>query len=143
MSKSIVPVSSVKPRYSGPLSEAFWREVWGLTEPDHSVAYALGVALQDLEDFVLKHLREARRKSAVPAKQRTAKKKPPAPDPYIDPKTGLCRVCAEFRKPGTKGPHNTRRSCAVCAAGSTRRHQHWLPDVEDHELSGWSRRAGV
>jgi len=83
-------------------------------------------------------LPKSRRKLVVPACPGHAKKATPAPDPYIDPKTGLCMVCAKFRKPGTKSPHNTRRSCAVCASGGTRRHQHWLPEVGDHGLS-WGR----
>jgi len=49
----------VKPHYSGPDSTAFWAQVNRLHEPDNAVLYALGVALQNLEGFVLKALHDA------------------------------------------------------------------------------------
>ena len=57
----------MKPHYSGALSRKFWAEVRTLKEPDHSVMYALGVVLQDLEERVLRNLAVAfRRKPKKP-----------------------------------------------------------------------------
>ena len=50
------------PHYSGPLSKDFWLRVDGLGQRDHDVVYALGVALQHLESFVLQMLNSATHK---------------------------------------------------------------------------------
>ncbi len=49
----------MKHKYSGNLSRKFWDRVNDLSGEDHAEAYALGVALQNLEEQVLKHLNEA------------------------------------------------------------------------------------
>ena len=47
-------------KYSGNGSTRFWGRVKRLTdETDHAAVYALGVALQNLEGFVLNQLRNA------------------------------------------------------------------------------------
>ena len=48
-----------EPRYSGSLSRGYWDSVNDLSGEDHAEAYALGVALQNLEEQVLKQLNEA------------------------------------------------------------------------------------
>jgi hypothetical protein len=49
-----------RPQYGGDDSRPFWRRVKRLTdEADHAAVYALGVALQNLEEFVLNQLHNA------------------------------------------------------------------------------------
>lgn len=53
----------IEHRYSRELSREFWDRVNALIGEDHAEAYALGVALQNLEEQVLKHLNEATARS--------------------------------------------------------------------------------
>lgn len=49
-----------KPRYSGPRSKAFWRRVNGLGDDvESAVLYALGCELQNLEERVMRRLKNA------------------------------------------------------------------------------------
>jgi len=42
------------PRYSGKKSRKFWRKIQKLKGADSQELYSLGVALQNLEEFVIK-----------------------------------------------------------------------------------------
>jgi hypothetical protein len=57
-------MTTVKPHkkdyhYSGDESKKFWKRVNSLPEPDNMVVYSLGVALQNLEEQVLRALTNA------------------------------------------------------------------------------------
>jgi hypothetical protein len=58
--------------YSGFSSRPFWDRVSALPEMEKEVPYALGVALQNLEAFVLQQLANAERRSAP--KQRSKRR---------------------------------------------------------------------
>lgn len=47
-----------KPKYSGVLSECFWKRINSLKKSDQKQMYSLGVTLQNLEEFVLNLLNE-------------------------------------------------------------------------------------
>lgn len=49
----------MKPKYSGPKSLKFWARVNALTDPEHTLVYMAGCALQDHEGRVLRMLQVA------------------------------------------------------------------------------------
>ena len=56
----------MKPRYSGDKSKRFWkmvRTILDVDEAEWKALYSLGVALQNLEDVVLRRLKAARKKA--------------------------------------------------------------------------------
>ena len=55
-SKAQEKPKKLNPRYSGRKSDRFWKIVNSLNDTDNEVMYALGVALQDLEYYVLRCL---------------------------------------------------------------------------------------
>ncbi len=56
--KKVRKVISVKSQYSGHGSRDFWEIVNSIkNEADHQELYSLGVALQNMEDYVLKRLK--------------------------------------------------------------------------------------
>ena len=56
-------VRKVEHQYSGDNSKLFWRKVNSLPDSEQSELYSLGVALQNLEGFVLKRLSEVKKQS--------------------------------------------------------------------------------
>ena len=61
--------------YSGDGSEAFWKRVNSLPELDKREAYALGIALQNLEGQVLRSLANAENEKRYQARMARKKKK--------------------------------------------------------------------
>jgi hypothetical protein len=53
-------MSHFRPHYSGHLSKNFWARVAAIKDPvDHPAIYALGVMLQNSEEYVLRQLAQA------------------------------------------------------------------------------------
>jgi len=48
----------IKHRYSGEKSKDFWNVVNAINSKEHGELYSLGVVLQNLEEFVLKRLKD-------------------------------------------------------------------------------------
>jgi len=55
MSKKLKHIK-IQHRYSGKKSKDFWKLVGAIPEPEHGELYSLGVALQNLEEFVIKRM---------------------------------------------------------------------------------------
>lgn len=50
-------------RHSGPLARQFWAQVNQLPADEQPAVYAMGCMLQDLEERVLRYLRDAERRT--------------------------------------------------------------------------------
>jgi hypothetical protein len=56
------PKKLIQPKYSGRKSDKFWNLVYNLNGTDQEVIYALGVALQNHEEYVLRCLEQKKLK---------------------------------------------------------------------------------
>lgn len=105
-------------RYSGGLSEEFWRRVNALPESKRDVLYHSGALLQELEERVLGWLYAAERESSMT--DTTPEATPDDPESWEGPHLHRCPDCAFThwdRQPKDGEVHAGDCICGECGYG--------------------------